>query len=187
VDKEILKLFLIYLYNKGGKTMRILKAFTSLAVMGVFAVMVLIVTAPLVYATGSAGEPGSDCPNPLLIEFQYVDPPYIGDITAEWILGDVWISGLVEQEGNRGCFGNANRAFFGSMSLEAFQNLKAVDNKEGAVSIKGTCLIGWNPFFNCGEIGYFEIVSIGNLNYSADQKSFTAKVRIKLLQEKLRK
>ncbi len=170
--------------------MRILKAFASLAVMGVFAVMVLIVTAPLVYAGGSSGEPGGDCPNPLLIEFQYVDPPYIGDITAKWIEGIVWINGLVQQEGNRGCFGSISPndpAFFGSMSLEAFQNLKAVDNKEGAVSIKGECLIGWNPIFNCGEIGYFEIVSIGNLNYSADQKSFTAKVTIKLLQEKLSK
>ena len=169
--------------------MRILKAFTSLAVMGVFAVMVLIVTAPLVYAGGSSGEPGGGCPNPLLINFQYVDPPYIGDITAEWIegLGDVLITGLVEQEGHRECFGNANRAYSGSMSLEAFQNLKAVDNKEGAFSIKGTCLIGWNPIFTCGEIGYFEIVSIGNIKYSADQKSFTAKVTIKLLQEKLGK
>lgn len=150
----------------------------------------ILLSTGFVYAKGGGqGEPGSGCSNPFEINFQYVDPPYNGNIQAVWHDdGVVTVTGLVEKEGNRGCIGQIPSSYpcdqparlEGTFELIEFQSLKSSD-------IKGFCLIGYESCFTCGEIGYYEIVSIGNLDYSADGKSFTAKVIIKLLQEKLTK
>jgi hypothetical protein len=92
VEKKISKIGSSYQNNKGGKTMRIIKAFTILAVMGIFSVMLLIITTPLVYGSGGAGEPGELCGYaPEEYTCGYLQPKYTGTIAGRWEEGNIYI------------------------------------------------------------------------------------------------
>jgi len=166
--------------------MRIIKAFTSLAVIGILAVLFLTVISPLVYATsGGSGEPGEQCGKaPEEYTCGYLQPKYIGTIAGRWEDGNIYIytpcplyqAGKSEVGDSDCCFKcyiyiPDNGSFYiGGATLPS----KAKD-------LKGLCDYStiWQFVGFCydGVTDLYEIVEARNLKVSGNTFTFHAVIR----------
>jgi hypothetical protein len=146
--------------KEGGNQMMTIKKFV---LFGIFTAVLLAFSAPVGYAGsgGSSGEPGANCPNNEVLDFQYVPPPYIGTINVAWAGGVMYTFGSVEQVGTdcSGDIGVFDALPFGSPISQAdFNSLKQND-------IRGQCLVQHIAFFDCIEQGFLEIVGAHNVRH----------------------
>lgn len=129
--------------------------------------------------SGGGGEPGTGCdPN---YTWEYVSPPYVGELYAEWVgdpvqddtPGEVWIRGRFFQIGRDslgvGAICDSYPVLY-EFTLHQFKQLKAKD-------LLGFCSLELVTYFPCMSVGGVEIVKVNHLNFTSPT-SFKAHVKL---------
>ena len=143
----------------------------------------LLTVGPAHLMAGS--EPGQGCGEEGL---KYDPAPYMGDITVAWVggdgsgLGNVFLSGTVEQAGKSDCYGffDGDQVFVEKILYEEFINWSPNN-------LRTYCFENWDESepFSCNSDGaLFELVGVGAMRWSTQGDSFTAKFVIMHLEYK---
>ena len=162
--------------------MRIIKAFTSLVAIGIFSVMFLTVTTPLVYASsGGSGEPGDLCEVPSGYVCEYVEPKYTGTIAGYLEGGNIYIytpCPLYQ-------VGKTDRCFKCYIYIPDYNPFIRASDKlpSKAKDLKGFCALGLEDYNyvgfldQCGGWGYYELVEVHDLKVSGNTFTFHGVIR----------
>ena len=167
--------------------MKFLNTTKRFLIVCVWAVSFLIAV-PFAMAGGGGGnaEPGGNCSDSDIVDYQYNAPPYLGSMNI--ILGAddwLWVEGSAEQVGNSACQASVEDPEVGGpVAWMPFDEGEDAFSNLGPNDIRGACLEGLVDL-SCGGFDKQDLVGVGNMTfgtYSSDNPSldgqpfFTAKI-----------